>query len=1053
MAGIGLVLAWLMTPFALAQTAPAKPSTADFSREPIIIETQKTSVHFEADGTGSKTVQTRILVQTEAGVRQFGQVVLSYNSDFERLAIKGRVVKPDGTRVEIPASAVQDMSSPISQFAPMYSDIRQKHIVVPSLRPGDILEYELQFDQFAPLEPNHFWWAYDFNRSVIVRSEELRVDLPTTKYVNVKTRPEFKPQVSEADGRRVYQWKTAHLEAGEDAPASGKQRKPKKEPESPAVQISTFKNWGEVGDWYAKLERDRRLPSEAIAAKVKEITQGAAGDLEKLRAIYEYVAQNYRYVSLSFGLGRYQPHAAAEVFGNQYGDCKDKHTLLAAMGEAAGLHLRAALTSATHKVDADFPSPQQFDHVISFVRLGDEEIWLDTTTELAPFRMLLAPVRKKESLVVAGEGRSELRRTPADPAIPNTMATTIEGTLSDLGTLEADVRLTFRGDLEVLGRLGVRAIPQSKWKEMLEYMASSAGIEGEISDPEFSSVTDTSKPLEYRFHIIKLNYFNTFGKDAAFPLPFSQLQLVDPDDIAEGEPITLGSVHLEYHLKLQVPRQFEMHLPLAVDLKRDYGQYASKYQIDGSTVTGERILGVQVEELPVARRGDFQAFRRAVIADTEQKVAVKVKEGAASGDVKGGKSDELLEAADAAYQNREYRTSVNLLERLIKAEPAHKSAYNDLGRSYLKLLELDKAEAALKKAVELDPYSPYAYNNLGQVYSGRRRYDEAERAYRKQIEIVPLDEYAHRNLGMLLLDQEKFAEAEPELEKGASITPEDALLQMELGSVQMRLNKPEKAQESFGRAVELEPSPIVLNHVAAELAEKKLRLDQAKEYAESAVVSVTSVLRKARLEGLGREYLAMVELLAECWDTLGWVHFQAGETTSALRYLAAAWELSQKGLTADRLGQAYQRAGKRELALQYYAFAAAAFSPHPEGRKHLAALVGESKVQTNLNGIQEQLSNLRSYSVPGAQGDGDADFFVALVPGPKVAEVRFIRGDETLKPLGEALKKVAFKVEFPEPGDARIIRRGILACRKVQKPTESSCTFVLLRTGDVGSVN
>ena len=34
---------------------------------------------------------------------------------------------------------------------------------------------------------------------------------------------------------------------------------------------------------------------------------------------------------MSFGIGRLQPHTAAEVFRNQYGDCKDKHTLLQAM--------------------------------------------------------------------------------------------------------------------------------------------------------------------------------------------------------------------------------------------------------------------------------------------------------------------------------------------------------------------------------------------------------------------------------------------------------------------------------------------------------------------------------------------------------------------------------------------------------------------------------------------------------------------------------------------------------------------------------------------------
>jgi hypothetical protein len=44
----------------------------------------------------------------------------------------------------------------------------------------------------------------------------------------------------------------------------------------------------------------------------------------------------FRHISISFGAGRYRPHTAGEVLVNQYGDCKDKHTLFAALLKAAG---------------------------------------------------------------------------------------------------------------------------------------------------------------------------------------------------------------------------------------------------------------------------------------------------------------------------------------------------------------------------------------------------------------------------------------------------------------------------------------------------------------------------------------------------------------------------------------------------------------------------------------------------------------------------------------------------------------------------------------------
>ena len=101
------------------------------------------------------------------------------------------------------------------------------------------------------------------------------------------------------------------------------------------MQFTTFTSWAQVADWYANLEKGRSDPTPEIRAKTQELIQGRATELEKIAALYDYVAKNIRYVSLSFGLGRYQPHSAADVFKNQYGDCKDKHTLLASMLQAA----------------------------------------------------------------------------------------------------------------------------------------------------------------------------------------------------------------------------------------------------------------------------------------------------------------------------------------------------------------------------------------------------------------------------------------------------------------------------------------------------------------------------------------------------------------------------------------------------------------------------------------------------------------------------------------------------------------------------------------------
>src|SRR6185369_9926184 len=173
-----------------------------------------------------------------------------------------------------------------------------------------------------------------------------------------------------------------------------------------------------MGQWYDARKRDRDVRDVKIKIKAEEIIKGRTTEKEKITALYEYVAKNFRYVSLSLGTGRYQPHAAAEVMSNQYGDCKDKHTLLASMLAATGLRGYPVLINSARKLDVDIPSPGQFDHVITAIPLGTETLWADTTSEIAPVGLLSPRIRNKQGLLVPTSGPAHLETTPAEPPFP-----------------------------------------------------------------------------------------------------------------------------------------------------------------------------------------------------------------------------------------------------------------------------------------------------------------------------------------------------------------------------------------------------------------------------------------------------------------------------------------------------------------------------------------------------------------------------------------------------------------------------------------------------------
>ena len=208
-----------------------------------------------------------------------------------------------------------------------------------------------------------------------------------------------------------------------------------------------------MADWYRQLERDRRIPTPEVRAKAEDIARDLKTPEAKAQALYYWVSQNIRYVSLSFGVGRYQPHAAAEVLANRYGDCKDKTTLLEAMLEAEGLHAYPVLVNATAKIDPDIPNPLQFDHAIAFVRIENQDTWLDSTVGVGPFGYLLPQLRNSEALVISDSRSTELQKLPKDLPFSVEYRIAVKGKVDEQGNLDGDVELQTRGDLEVLIRL------------------------------------------------------------------------------------------------------------------------------------------------------------------------------------------------------------------------------------------------------------------------------------------------------------------------------------------------------------------------------------------------------------------------------------------------------------------------------------------------------------------------------------------------------------------------------------------------------------------------
>ncbi|MBV9669469.1 MAG: DUF3857 and transglutaminase domain-containing protein, partial [Acidobacteriales bacterium] len=620
------------TPPLPAQKAASQQDANDFSKQPYLVEQFINRYRWQADGTGTRETILRAKIQSALGVQQLGQVPVGYSSANESVKINyARVRKANGETVNVSDSGIQDLTAPVAREAPMYSDFRVKQIIVPSLEVGDTLEYDINVNIEKPLAQNHFWLEHNFNKDNIMLDEQLEVDVPAAVTVTLKTNPGDEPRIETKDGRRIYRWKRKNLTLDDDdSDDNAKKARLKKDltdpDRHPDVQMTTFQSWQELGKWFAQLVNERVTPNDALKAKALELTKSKSSEQAKIEALYDYVSKQYRYVSLSFGIGRYQPHPAAEIFSNHYGDCKDKYTLLASMLQAIGLHSDPVLIHSWRHIDEGVPSPAQFDHVISAVTIGDKPTILDATPDVAPFGLLSPTLRHKKALLVS-TANTHIIDTPSTMPFRPSELITLDGKVDDIGKLQGTVNITSRGDTELVMRTAFQQVPPSRWNQLAKYFLQLLGIQGEATDVQATPVADTSVPFSVKWKFTATNYLDWTNKKIDLRAPTAPTQVPDfaeETDASRQRPLPFYGApsDLTYRAVLQFPKRFEVTLPVPVNLTRDYGEYHSSYARNDATntVTVEKRFKFSLNEVPYGRRGDYLAFRRGIESDEAQRL-------------------------------------------------------------------------------------------------------------------------------------------------------------------------------------------------------------------------------------------------------------------------------------------------------------------------------------------------------------------------------------------------------------------------------------------------
>lgn len=1029
------------------------PATED-STQAYVIEDLSTKIAVADDDRWERHAHVLLRVTSQAGVQQAGLLVIPYAKASNSLQIDYvRVKKPNGKIIETPTDDIEDMASEITRQAPEYSDMREKHLAVRGLEIGDELEYALTLREHTPLIPGHFWFADDFSRQEVIRQQDIEISFPKDKFVTVKSRV-VQPTIREEGNRKIYTWKYSNpaikKEAAERIPAP------------PDILVSTFRTWDELGQWWSALLKDRVAASDEITLKANSLIAKTVSPEEKAKIIYGYVATRYRYIGVSFGIGRFQPHAASEVFQNGYGDCKDKHTLLAAMLGAAGQRTYPALMNTTRAVDPDVPSPGQFDHVISVIPVGDKQVWTDATQEIAPYGYLLFGLRDRHALVIR-DNKATLEKTPTDTPFEARTEFKADVSLDSDGTAKGKFQVTSRGDSEIIYRSAFRSVPPSKWQEFAQRISYSLGYGGNVSNVTVSDPGKTSEPFRFGYDYTRTNYSDWENKRITPPLPPSGLAQRDdqqsndeplPENILIGAPgVTIMSA------TLKVPTQYTLAVPAPVHITTDFAEYTAQYAFKDDVLTATRTVTIKKAEIPQSRRGESNKFRRDVYDDETQFIAL-VTQGESRQEIEaktssapvpfGPEAYGYLTAARNAFQNRNFKEVEENLNKLAKIAPSNPDVWGMRASLEFSRGNTDAGVANLRKVIELQPKASQAYLMLGSYLMSTRNFEEAAKVFREGAAALPEVADLQANLGSAEYQLKHYTASADAYKRAVDAKPDSAAFRAGYAEAVLKSGHPEIALKIMKDSVEKAGTPRALNGYAYTLAEANTGLDEALKYAAEAVNDLELESSVVSLKKLEFEDTKRMSDLAAYWDTLGWVHFKRGELDAAERYLKASWNLFQQAVVGDHLAQVYEKNGKRKIAVATYELVMATNRADESMRVRMQALASKEAAERARSYSQGDLQQLReahfSYTSPKPQ---TGEFFLLFDPAGNIEETKFVGGDAKMR---DAEKKL-FDLKFPgtvqlEGSKAKIVRRVVVVC----SGGASGCEAVLIPVDAVTSV-
>lgn len=514
---------------------------------------RRTHVNLDEQLMSRAHAYVAVYINSDAAARDYSQISISFNSFYEDIALDfARVRTPDGKIANMRADATQIQSPSDENF---YQDGKELLFSLPNVRKGSIIEFQYRYSDVKKIIPGQWfdsiglhWWedraAGQGARADAVRRSEIDIEAPArvSLYFNSLDQFAVRSRTSAHQGRKTWHWEAERLPALELQDSM-----PRTHTYTPYLRISSIGQWQQIAHWSDQLVAPHLVSDAKIDALAAALAARASSPMDRVKAVYQTLQEQVRYVFAHVGRGGYEPHDASEVLTNGYGDCKDQSVLAVALLRKLGISADPALiiTRARGIPDMSIPAVG-FDHMIVHIpaQTGLPEIWLDTTGDKALFPGFSVAIEGQPALIVNAASQA-ITTLPTRAASQHFAKLNIRFDRISGNDLEASFNLELGGFFEDRLRSVWQYTPEREkyFSDMLGHLYASAEVkdlQAHNADSLWQGFSLSGRlvfnhvwaggaaPISYTFNINQMLYLFTDLNNLYSPKERTQLYVNDP---------------------------------------------------------------------------------------------------------------------------------------------------------------------------------------------------------------------------------------------------------------------------------------------------------------------------------------------------------------------------------------------------------------------------------------------------------------------------------------------------------------------------------------------